>query len=171
MLLQEQIQRLVKKSPYSGSLISGDGHGLTVLRVSQEQLQSPSKCIVSGYPLLTSFSHKWSLNPGRVNAERLLVTFQIEHLAKLGNPAPCARRVGGRRLTSVRGPRDAEGGVEATVEALSGVGQDELLQPRVPQEGVGPVHTHRGQVAVHRQRAAELRRCGRGVSVPRRAKS
>ena len=54
LLFQEQIQRLVKKSPYSGSLISGDGHGLTVLGVSQEQLQSPSKCIISGYPLLTA---------------------------------------------------------------------------------------------------------------------
>ena len=126
------------------------------------QTQCTTRSLIDTEP---SFSHKWSLSPGRVNAERLLVTFQIEHLAKLGNPAPCALRNGGRRLTSVRGPRDAEGGVEATVEALSGVGQDELLQPRVQQEGVGPVHTHHGQVAVHRQRAAELRRCGRGVSV------
>lgn len=40
LLFQEQIQRLVKKSPYSGSLISGDGHGLTLLGVLQEKLQS-----------------------------------------------------------------------------------------------------------------------------------
>ena len=75
--------------------------------------------------------------------------FQIEHLGKLGNPARYAPRNGGGRLTFVRGPRDIEGGVEATVEALSSVGQDELLQPPIQQEGVAPVHTHHGQVAVH----------------------
>lgn len=95
--------------------------------------------------------------------------FQIEHLAKLGNPAPYALRNGGRRLTFVRGPRDVEGGVEATVEALSSVGQDELLQPPVKQEGAGPVDTHHGQVAVHRERGAVLRHCGRGGSVPKTA--
>lgn len=68
--------------------------------------------------------------------------FQIEHLGKLGNPAHTHRN-GGRRLTFVRGPRDIEGGVEATVEALSSVGQNELLQPPIQQEGVAPVHTPR----------------------------
>ena len=91
--------------------------------------------------------------------------FQIQHLGKLGNPAPNALRNGSRRLTFVRGPRDIEGGVEATVEALSSVGQDELLQPPIQQEGVAPVHTHHGQVAVHWDRGTVLRHCARGMSV------
>lgn len=74
--------------------------------------------------------------------------------------SPSSPTSGGGTLTFVRGPGDAEGGVRSTVHALPPIGQDELLQPPVQQEGAAPVHTHHRQIAVHGERGEVLGHCG-----------
>lgn len=96
-------------------------------------------------------SSRFPTRSERLTQDMLMMTIgghlsdrQIEHLGKLGNPASCTPRNGNGKLTSVRGLWDVEGGVEAAVHALPSIGQDELLQPPVQQEGATPVHTYHG---------------------------
>ena len=54
-----------------------------------------------------------------------------------------------------------EGSVQAPVQALAPVGQHELLQRAVQEEGAAPVDAQCCQVAVHREGGSVLRCCGR----------